>query len=141
MSTTPDTLIECMREYVKTCPLLANERLNVDFLPQDAGSYSIDIPPVKAEVQKYVDGSSKRQYLFTLSSTAFYGADIRQNLDNLGFYEQFEDWIEESTLPVLPTGKTALKVEALSSGYAFITGEDAARYQIQCRLIYFQGRI
>jgi len=138
--TVPNTVVECMREFLKTCPLLSGERLNVDFLPPDVGSYSIDVPPVQSLVQKYIDGTSKRQFLFTLSSTAFYGPDIRQNLDNLGFYEQFEAWLEGAALPALPEGKTAQKVEALSSGYAFLTDENAARYQIQCRLYYFQGR-
>lgn len=134
------TLIESVRAYLKQCHLLTGDRLNVDFLPPEHGSYSIDVSPVKPVLDKYIDGTSKRQFVFSLSSSEYYGPDVRQNIDNLGFYEQFAEWIETAPLPVLATGKTAQKIEAISSGYVFMAEADAARYQIQCRLIYFQGR-
>ena len=33
---------------------------------------------------------------------------------------------------------TARSIEAQSTGYLFTTGPDAGKYQIQCRLVYFQ---
>lgn len=134
------TLIEAVREHLKTCPLLAEGRLNVDFLPPDEGSYSVEATPANPLIQRYIDGSSKRQFVFVLASTEFYGENIRQNLDNIGFYQSFTDWLEEAPLPPIDDGKTAQKMEALTSGYAFLTDTDKARYQIECRLIYHQRR-
>jgi hypothetical protein len=58
------------------------------------------------------------------------------------FNSSFASWLEEETLkgnlPVLDKYKESLKIEATSTGYAFMTDVDKARYQIQCRLIYIQ---
>ena len=49
------------------------------------------------------------------------------------------DWIYENdlngVLPVLD-GHEAISIEVLTSGYVFDADGDAARYQIQLRLIY-----
>ena len=63
-------------------------------------------------------------------------------LANSGFYENLAAWLEQQTrtgnLPVLPDGKEAQKIEAQSTGYLFTTGPDVGKYQIQCRLQYYQ---
>ena len=67
---------------------------------------------------------------------------MRQNLDNIGFYEHFSDWLEEVSkagdFPELDAGKTIKKIEAITCGYVFDTELDKAKYQIQCRIIYKQ---
>lgn len=132
------TLIEYIREILKGCPLLENERINVDFLDAEHGSYSVNTSPASPIVHKYVWGSL-RQYVFTVTSNEFYGAEIRQNLDNAGFFEKFAEWLENVELPnTLEEGQEPQYMEVLSSGYAFLTDEDDARYQIECRLIYKQ---
>ena len=136
------TIIEAVRQYLRGCPFLAGERLNVDFLPADEGSYSVDVVPVKGIVKTYVDGSTVRQYLFALSSREMYGAEIRQQLDNLGFYEKFAAWLESKArageFPDLGVGRRAIRLEALTCGYVFAQDEDRARYQIQLRLEYYE---
>ena len=42
------SIIEAVRSFLRTCPLLAGERLNVDFLPEEAKTYSIDVVPCRA---------------------------------------------------------------------------------------------
>lgn len=132
------TLIEYIRGVLQTCPLLENERINVDFLDAENGSYSINTSPAAPIVRRYVWGSL-RQYVFTFTTNEWYGAEIRQNLDNAGFFEAFAKWLENVDLPdTLAEGQEPIRCEILSSGYAFLTDEDAARYQIECRLIYKQ---
>ena len=67
---------------------------------------------------------------------------LLQNLANSGFYESLAAWLESQTragdLPVLPKGKKAQAIEAQSTGYLFTSGPDTGKYQIQCRLQYFQ---
>jgi len=136
------TLIEAVRKYLGTCPLLKEGRLNVDFLPPEASSYCVDVVPVKPVVKDYLDGSSKRQFLFTFATRAYYGPDYRQQLDNLCLFEQFGEWIERQSrkrsFPELGPGRRAEKLEVTTSGYVFIPDTDTARYQIQCKLSYFQ---
>lgn len=138
-------IIESIRNFIRTCPHLQefNGVVNVDYLEAESTAYSIEEVPCKPLLKKYVDGSSKRQYEFIFTSRESYGADVLQNIENCGFYENFESWLEEQSnngnLPVMDVGKEALKIEALTTGYAFQTDVDKARYQIQCRLIYMQG--
>lgn len=132
-------LIDYIRSLLRTCPLLENERINVDFLDAENGSYSVNTSPAAPIVKRFIDGSSIRQYVFTFSSAELYGEEIRQNLENAGFWEDFTEWIESVDLPhTLETDQEPQKIEVLSSGYAFMTDADSARYQIECRLLYKQ---
>ncbi len=85
------TIIESVRAFLQGCPLLTGDRINVDFLAPEEGGYSINASPAKPIIQQYVNGSSKRQFVFVLASSEYYGEDIRQQLDNIGFYQQFAE--------------------------------------------------
>lgn len=137
------TIIEALRGWLRAYPPLSKGRLAVDFLPKQAQTYSVDSVPCKEEVRRYLDGSSLRQFLFTLSSREFKGEDIGQNVDNLAFYEGFSTWVMEQNrarrFPQLGEGRTARKIEVTTSGYPFqVDDHGTARYQIQLRLEYFQ---
>lgn len=136
------TIIEAIRTYLATCPLLAGGKLNVDFLPPEAATYSVDVVPVTPVIKQYLDGSSNRQFLFVLATRAYYGALIRQQLDNLTFFEEFEEWLADQNrarnFPALGEGRTGRGLGVTTSGYVFAPDTDTARYQIQCRLTYFQ---
>ena len=69
-------LIDYIRSLLRTCPLLENERINVDFLDAQNGSYSVNTSPAAPIVKRFIDGSSIRQYVFTFSSAELYG-DVR----------------------------------------------------------------
>lgn len=137
------TIMEALRVWLRSYEPLSTGRLAIDFLPKQARTYSVDSVPCKEEVKRYLDGSSLRQFLFTLSSREFKGEDIGQNADNLAFYEAFSTWLLRQNrlrnLPELPEGRTARKIEVTTSGYPFQVDEQGtARYQIQLRLEYFQ---
>lgn len=136
-------IIEKIRDYFLDCPLLDElARLNVDYLGVDPTQYTIDSVPTTSIVKSYVDGGALKQYVFVFGSREYYGADVLQNLENSGFYERFSSWIEEqnelSNLPKLSNGRNSEKLEVLTSGYLFDASEDNARYQLQCRLIYYE---
>lgn len=136
------TIIEAVRKFLGNCPLLNGGKLNVDFLPADAATYSVDVVPTKPVVKQYHDGSSVRQFLFVFATRSYYGGPARQQLDNLCFFEEFEEWLDlqnrNRSFPELGEGRTARKIEVTTSGYAFAPETDLARYQIQCRLTYYQ---
>ena len=138
-------IIESIQKYIQECPLLPEfSRLCVDYLPQGTNTYSIEEVPAQAILRTNIDGSTERQFLFVFASRLFYSEELRNNIDNSGFFEDFAEWLEEQTdndnLPELEAGKKASKIEAISSGYLFdVSGDLAtARYQIQCRLTYDQ---
>lgn len=137
------TIIEAVREWLRGCPLLSGGMLNVDFLPPEAASYSLDVTPVRPVVRTFIDGESERQFAFVLATRTYYGQTVRQQLDNLGAFEQFTDWVDACSrtgaLPRLGAGRRACKVEVTTSGYVFAPDTDTARYQIQCRMVYYQA--
>lgn len=136
------TIIESLRNWLLMCPLLDDGKINVDFLDNEVDtSYNIDTVPTKPIIQKYVDGGSKRQFTFVFSSCEPWGNDTIQNIENNGFYEGFQKWVESSDLPTLDSDKKSLKVEVLTYGYLMSNNPDRAYYQIQLRLVYYQERM
>lgn len=139
-------IIDGLRTYIRKCPALRKYnkavKVNVDYLEDKPTTYSIEEVPSDVVIQKYVDGSSKRQYVFVFASRESYSEDVIDNINNSGFYEDFAEWLEEQTnndnLPFIGDDKEVLKIEAMTNGYAFKTDVDTARYQIQCRIIYLQ---
>lgn len=136
-------IIDNLQKYISTCPYLEefNKLVNVNYLHSETTSYSIEEVPCNPILKRYLDGSSKRQYDFIFASRESYGQDVFQNIDNSGFYEEFSNWIEEQSLndnlPKLDAGE-AIKIEVSTTGYAFQTEVDKARYQIQLKLIYLK---
>lgn len=137
------TIIDGVRAWLKTYEGLADGRLSVDFLPEEAKSYSVDTVPTTEIVKRYLDGSSIRQYLFCVSSREFYSDDIAQNVDNQAFYEGLSAWLESKSkrrqFPSIGAGRTVRSIEISSTAYPFIVDEHGtARYQLQLKLTYFQ---
>lgn len=136
-------IIDKIREYMLTCPLLDEfGKINIDYLGVKPTEYTIDSQPTTEVIKNYVDGGKIKQYVFVFGSREYYGPDELQNIENSGFYERLSRWFEEQTnignLPDLGEGKDSIKVESLTSGYLFMADEDSARYQIQCRLVYYE---
>ena len=132
------TIIDSVTKFIMSCPFLTElAKVNVDFLPADPDTYSVEEVPSETIRKRYLDGSSERQFLFTFAARLNYSDEVRNNIDNSGFFEDFEDWLEECTdkefFPELKEGLTPLKIEAISSGYLFDVSGDLSnsRYQIQ----------
>lgn len=142
------TIIESIREFIKKCPYLeefeGTVKIGVDYLEKESTTYSIEKVPSNPILKKFIDGTSKRQAQFIFASRESYGQDVFNNLDNINFYENFANWIEEMNskgeFPSLDNGKEAEKIEVTSNGYAFKTDIDKAQYQIQMRLIYIERK-
>lgn len=136
------TVMECIRNWLKTYSELTG-RLDVDFLDEDADTYSVDTIPCEEILKRYHDGSTVKQFQFALSSRRFYEQNINQNLSNLEFFENLTAWVEQKNkareLPIMDKDRTAQKMIVTSTAYPFVVTEDGkARYQLQMRLEYFQ---
>lgn len=138
-------IIQSLKEYFDECPLLDElKKLNVNYLGVNPTEYTLDNTPVDPIVKEYTDGSKIKQFVFVFGSRDFYGDDVAQNIESSGFYEKLDKWLNYNTmhqlLPELSDGRVSIKIEAMSSGYLFNESENSARYQIQCRLVYFEPR-
>lgn len=87
-------LIDSIRNFIITCPFLEDWRVNVDYLGTDM-EYSIDILPCDPILQKYTDGGAKKQFQFAFTSREEYDTDVRINIENSGFFQMFDEWLEE----------------------------------------------
>lgn len=68
------TLIESIRNYFLTCPLLEDGKINVDFADCVVDmSYNIDVVPGNPIVKRFVDGGRQRQVTFIFSSCEPWG--------------------------------------------------------------------
>ncbi len=136
------SIVEGITEYFLQCPLLQDGIFRVDALGQDAVEYVIETGICDPVVQRYVDGSSERQYQFNFGSREYYSMDRIQNIENSQFYERLADWIEENSLsgnlPEMPEGMSAEEIEVLSPGYIYDGSMENARYQIALRLLYYK---
>ena len=132
-------MIEKIRDYFKTKVTLAEEFDNilVDFLGEDATSYSIEPIPVEPVLKSYSDGGYLGQYVFQFGSREFYDNSVAQNINNLGFYEKFQEEIETNNKNgVLPDIKGIQKIECLNNGTIQDVQSGTAKYVIQMRIIY-----
>lgn len=138
------TVMENVRAWLRQYPGL-NGRLDVDFLDEDADTYSIDTIPCEEIIKRYKDGSTIKQFQFAISSRRYYEQNIAQNLSNLDFFEKLTEWVEQKAqqheLPEMDNNRTAQKIVVTSTAYPFEVSEDGkARYQQQMRLEYFNKR-
>jgi len=140
------TIIEALFKYFDSCPLMADGRLNVDYLPENtkqAGvEYALAVSPSDELVTPYIRGGARCRYPFVISSVNDYGPDAAQNIANTGFSEALADWLRRQTrlrnLPGLPEGMTPSSIRAIGSGYLYQPDIDAGKYQIQCELEYYR---
>ena len=136
------TVMQCIQKWLKTYSGLSG-RLDVDFLDENADTYSVDTIPCEEIIKRYRDGGTVKQFQFAVSSRRFYEQNIKQNLSNLQFFEDLTAWVEKKArsreLPTMDKGRTAQKIVVTSTAYPFLVSEDGkARYQIQMRLEYYQ---
>ena len=129
-----------LRAWLNTYDGLAGDRINVDCLPEDQSSYSLDSDP-EYFVKPYLDGSQQVERTFVLASCEAFGDDIIQNTEILDWYEDLSSWIRlqsrRRNFPDIGTGKKVSSVSVASTPYPFVVYDNGmARYQIQIKLIY-----
>lgn len=137
-----DTIIQSLYDYFLECPLLNERKINANYLPEKPFEYTIDTITGDPIIRRYVRGAALKQYLFAFGSRESYGPEVLQNLANSGFYEEFAAWLDEQTklkrFPDMGENRQPQKIEAQSTGYLFGADVDTARYQVQCRIVYYE---
>lgn len=132
-------MIEKIKEYFLQNVTLAQEFENIliDFLGDEATTYSIEPIPTENVVRQYVDGSSLNQLVFQFGSREFYDNGVAQNINNLDFYEKFQNEIETNNKNgVLPDIEGIQSIECLNNGTIQDVQSGTAKYVIQMRITY-----
>lgn len=131
--------MELIKEYIETCPLLKNGKINVDYLKDKPQCYSIDRQPTNPIYKEYIDGSCLKQITFDFTVQATLSSQIIVNLANSKFCEDFMNWIETNNRNgVLPDIKGIQWIKCTSPGYILGKTETTAIYIIQMQVVYRQ---
>ena len=133
-----------LRRWFRQCPaLMPGNRFRVDYLAENPTEYALYAVPSALTYKENVLGEQVPDPIQTVNwifaSKESYGADVEQNLANLGFYDTVVAWIlaqnADHDFPEMTNGEIISIVPTLSA-YPIEVGSDAARYQIQIKITY-----
>ncbi len=135
---------EKLREWLRECPAVKKtNRFQADYLGENPTEYSILSSPSALRSHENILGEmvlDDIQYQnFIIASREPYGADVAQNLANLGFYQKMMDWIvEQNNVGNFPEweGGTVKSILPTLTPYPMQGGSNMAKYQIQIQVSY-----
>ena len=127
--------IELIKEFIETCPLLKNGKVNVDYIKDKPQSYSIDETPVNPILQNYADGGRQIQIQFDFSVQANFS--VLENIKNSKFCDDFTNWIyEQDKIGNLPKIEGINWIKCTGRGTILQTTETTAIYVIPMQVVY-----
>lgn len=127
--------IQLIKEFIESCPLLKNGKVNVDYIKDKPQSYSIDETPATTVLIQYPDGGSRNQILFDFSIQASFSA--LENIKNSKFCDDFTEWIkEQDNKENLPKMDGICWIKCLGRGTILQTTDSTAIYVIPMQVVY-----
>ena len=127
--------IQLIKEFIESCPLLKNGKVNVDYIKDKPQSYSIDETPVNPVLQNYADGGRQIQIQFDFSVQANFS--VLENIKNSKFCDDFTNWIyEQDKIGNLPKINNICWIKCTGRGTILQTTETTAIYVIPMQVVY-----
>ena len=127
--------IQLIKEFIESCPLLKNGKVNVDYIKDKAGSYSIDETPATTILTQFADGGTRNQILFDFSIQANFS--VLENIKNSKFCDDFTAWIkEQDKIGNLPKIEGICWVRCTGRGTILQTTDTTAIYVIPMQVVY-----
>ena len=127
--------IELIRDFIQTCPLLKNGKVNVDYIKDKAQSYSIDETPSTTILTQFSDGGTRNQIMFDFSIQANFS--VLENIKNSKFCDDFTNWIkEQDKAGNLPKIDGICLIRCTGRGTILQTTETTAIYVIPMQVVY-----
>ena len=123
-------------EVINTLIEDRNYQINAYFLG-DVGDFSLDKIPTASTVQKWVIGLEIHKDVYSFRSRKFYSQDTINNLNNIGFFEDFENKISSNNKEgILPSIDGIEKIECLNCGTINNVNGTEATFDIQIQITY-----
>ena len=127
--------MELIKEFIETCPLLKNGKVNVDYIKDKPQSYSIDETPVDPVLQNFADGGRRIQIQFDFSIQANFS--VLETIKNSKFCDDFTTWIkEQDKIGNLPKIDGICWIKCIGRGTILQTTETTAIYVIPMQVVY-----
>lgn len=136
-------IIDKIIEFINQCPYLDDlVSIKADFCNEDAISYCVETSSSSRVLETYIDGSKVLKLPFVFSSKEIMSDYDDTNVENMLFYENFGNWVEEQNkignLPALEDDLSSISIEVVSHGYVVQSEADRGRYEIQLKLEYYK---
>ena len=126
-------LSEVLKELVKENKI----NINANMLSKNINNYSLDKIPTASTVEKWITGGGIYKDLFSFRSRKAYSTDEINNLNNIGFFEKFENIIKSNNMKgVLPEIKGIQAIECLNTGTMVGVNTNTAEFDIQLQITY-----
>ena len=123
-------------EVINTLIEDRNYQINADFLG-NVGDFSLDKIPTASTVQKWVVGVEIHRDVYSFRNRKFYSQDTMNNLNNIGFFEDFEKAIKDNNKKgVLPSINGIESIECLNCGTINNVNGTEATFDIQIQITY-----
>jgi hypothetical protein len=137
-----DTRIAKLREYlfenIITLTQNSNFQINANFLSNKIDDYSLDKMPITPIVNKLICGVEIRRDVFSFRSRKSYSHDKVVNLNNMGFFEEFEKLIKSNNdKGVLPEIERVESIKCLNP-FTMLSNDDQTKaiFDIQIEVKY-----
>jgi len=136
-----DKRITKLREYLITVidTLVKDKKyqLNANMLSNEPNNYSLDKIPTASTVEKWIMGIEIHRDVFAFRSRMAYSQDTITNLENIGFFEDFENIIKYNNKEgILPEIEGIEKIECLNCGTLVNATTNTAEFSIQIQINY-----
>lgn len=132
--------IEALRNYL--IPIIRElnnniKQLNVDMLSNDINSYSLDKIPSEMTVDRgsWITGEVLYKEIYSLRSRNAYSEDTINNLNNIGFFEDFQNKIEDNNnKKILPNIAGIESIKCLNPGTVKVANTKTAVLDIMIQI-------
>ena len=123
-----NVLSELQREF---------ETMNINFLSNEVDNYSITKMPMKSVVETSITGTRLCKDVYQFSGKFTYGSEVAENLNNIGFWEEFEEKIySNNEKGVLPEIKDIKEIKCLNCGSLRVANTQDCEMTIQIEINY-----
>ena len=132
-----DNLRKYLCEVIGTLSTNKNFKINANMLSKNVNNYSIDKIPTNSTVEKWVTGVEIHKDVYSFRSRKEYSANEINNLQNIGFFENFESKIKSNNKKgVLPNIKGIQSIECLNCATMLSADTNTAEFDIQIQITY-----
>ena len=137
-----DLRISKLREYlfdvINNLQNDTNYQINANMLSNNINDYSIDKMPVEKEVENWIIGASIHRDVYSFRSRKSYSQEAIINLNNMGFFEKFENAIKTNNdKRILPDIENIESIKCLNP-FTMNKNNDgkSAEFDIQIEITY-----
>ena len=112
-------------------------QINANMLSNDINNYSLDKIPTDSTVEEWITGDIIYRDVYSFRSRKAYSQDTINNLNNIGFFEQFENKIKSNNDEGILLDIDGIEsIECLNCGTLNIAGTNTAEFDIQIQITY-----